>query len=722
MVPSSERPGSTLRRVLSSREARYARARRKEQAIHLIEQKGVDIEQAFSQTGGSLSRSSYARMLARYRARGMEGLIDARGGVRSVKGSEDIQRYIRALKAESSFLTAAQICQRVQKRFSIEVHVAHMGRLLRRMGLNNPVGRPPKEAFYEPQEIDHAGCFILKAACVRMHLSDTMVEVIGRRLKEIKAQHSEYPEALLNMRIFSTSSEVLRRKLEALLFMPVFGMERIWHFKTGYPRKGLGVVTERKLPYKYHTMDNFLRELPRLDLDQALSKRLAKLYVEAFQLCFRTSEERTFYIDCFRTVVWTKKNIPKGMHATRPRILKCLDVYFIHDAKGRPLLPMTRPGDSYLGDALFPLIEALEEALGKAVVEFAIFDREGLAVAVFQEFSARKKRFVTVLKENQYHPVEDFEISKGTCWNPYKKNSKTGEVTEQILDCTKTLVHSKTKKQYRVRSILVREVGSETFAVVVTNISRTEEPDAGRIVDNYKARWDRQENSFKQMKPSLYLDTNHGTEGIAQKENRVLQRKVTALEREIQARQKKLESTREKIRKAEERLTQLDERIKEEERILKKPEHYKNHIIRREQLKASLSSYRSTLKTHQVNLEELTQKLESLDQTEVLYEIDTRKDHIMTTLETALNNADIFVKEHYLPEQYKRADFRTLRDILYRQQGNFLETKDEIRVTLNPYDQEPEHQMLAEFAAKKISEARLTLHNGKRLSIQVTPC
>ncbi|MBW1854062.1 MAG: hypothetical protein JRJ00_05180 [Deltaproteobacteria bacterium] len=45
------------------------------------------------------------------------------------------------------------------------------------------------------------------------------------------------------MRILSTSSEVIRRKIEALLFMPVFGMERIWHFKTVYPRKGLGLVT-----------------------------------------------------------------------------------------------------------------------------------------------------------------------------------------------------------------------------------------------------------------------------------------------------------------------------------------------------------------------------------------------------------------------------------------------------------------------------------------------
>jgi len=698
---------------------RYDKARRKEKAIHLIEKKGVDIEEAFSRHGLKVSRYSYPRILARYKASDIEGLLETRGGVKSVKVSEDIKSYIRSIKEERSSLTAVEICQIVKKRFSVDIHFSHMSRILLSMGLNTAVGRPPKEPIYEEIEIDHAGCFILKAACLAMNLSRAIIDVIISRVKEIKKNSSEYGEELLNMRILSTSSEVIRRKIEALLFMPVFGMERIWHFKTVYPRKGLGAVIGSKYPYKYHTMDNFLRELPRLDIDQTLSKALAKLYVEAFRINFRTKEARTFYIDCFRKVVWTKKNIPKGMHATRNQILKCLDVYFIHDSQGRPLLPITRPGDSYLGEALFPLIEALEKAIGKEVVDFAIFDREGLAVAVFQEFTNRKKRFVTVLKENQYSSVDDFEITKGSTWNTYKRDPKTGKVTEEILDCNKTLVNSKSKKRYRVRSILVREVGSEAFAVVVTNITRRQEPDAGKIVDKYKARWDRQENSFKQMKPSLYLDTNHGTNVIAQKDNRVIKRRVNDLEKKIQAKQKKIDNTLNKILKAEEKLNQLDERIKGDETNIKTPEQYKKRIVRREKIKASIFSYRRMLDTHQSKFNELNKRLEGVDQSQVLYEIDTRKDHIMTNLETALNNADLFVKEHYLPEQYRRSDFRTTRDVLYRQQGKLLETKDNITVTLNHYDQEPDHQVLAEFAAKKITDARLTTNNRKRLIVQV---
>ena len=698
---------------------RYDKARRKEKAIHLVENKGVDIEEAFVRHGIEISRYSYPRILARYKASGINGLFETRGGAKSVKVSAEIKSYIRSIKEERTSLTADEICQIVKKRFSVDVHFSHMSRILLEMGLNTPVGRPRKEPIYEEIEIDHAGCFILKAACLAMNLSNTIVDVITSRIEEIKHNSSEYSEEFLNMRILSTSSGVILRKIQALLFMPVFGMERIWHFKTVYPRKGLGPATGSKGPYKYHTMDNFLRELPRLDIDQTLTKALAKLYVEAFRINFHTKEARTFYIDCFRKAVWTKKNIPKGMHATRNQILKCLDIYFIHDSQGRPLLPLTRPGDSYLGDALFPLIEALEEAVGREVVDFAIFDREGLAVAVFQEFTKRKKHFVTVLKENQYNSTDDFEMTKRRRWTTYKKDSKTGKVTEQILDCDKTLVNSKTKETYKARTILVREVGSEAFAVIVTNISRRQDPHAGKIVDKYKARWDRQENSFKQMKPSLYLDTNHGTNVIAQKDNRVIGRKVTDLEKKIQAKQKKIDSTWNKIQKAGENLNQLNEKIKVYETNIRNPEQYKKLIARRQKLEQSISSWHDRLNTNESGLADLNKRLEAIDQSKVLYEIDSRKDHIMTNLETVLNNADLFVKEHYLPKEYSRSDFRTTRDILYRQQGKVLETKDNITVTLNHYDQESEHQMLAEFAAKRINDAQLITNNGQRLIIQV---
>ena len=178
---------------------RYDKARLKEKAIALIEKKGLDIEEAFARHGLKISRYSYPRILARYKASGIDGLIDSRGGARSVKVSEDIRHYIRSIKEERDSLTAVEISQIVKKRFSVNVHFSHMSRILLSMGLNTPVGRRPKEPIYEQIAIDHAGSFILKAACLAMNLSDVIIDVITSRIEEIKRNSSGYAQEFLRL-------------------------------------------------------------------------------------------------------------------------------------------------------------------------------------------------------------------------------------------------------------------------------------------------------------------------------------------------------------------------------------------------------------------------------------------------------------------------------------------------------------------------------------------
>ena len=116
---------------------------------------------------------------------------------------------------------------------------------------------------------------------------------------------------------------------------------------------------------------------------------------------------------------------------------------------------------------------------------------------------------------------------------------------------------------------------------------------------------------------------------------------------------------------------------------------------------------------------DITNKLSKIDQKEILYEIDSRKDHIMTNLEVALNNADLFLKNNFFPPEYKNADFKAIRDILYKQDGFIKESKDEISVTLKHYRQELDHQMLAEYVVKKINAAEIITDEGKRLRMKV---
>ena len=720
----------------------------KEKAILLIEKKGFDVENAFKKYGLKISPLSYPRIYKNYKEKGLNGLIDQRGGKRVEKITPALNEYIISKKNKDEKLTANQIREIVTERFDLKVHLNTISNILREAGLSNRKGRPQKK-IKEVKEIaiDHAGGFLIKGALLLMGLVDVIVDRIERRTNEI----NKSKESDLNwMGILSASKKALSRKIESLIYMPIFQMERIWHFKTVYPRDGLGALCRTGLPYRYHTIDNFLRELSRLDIDKQLSRDLARTYLEIFHLNIETREEQTFYIDCHKKVLWTKKNVPKGLHATRNKILKCLDVYFIHDCNGIPILPWTRPGDSHLVNELLPIVQELEKAVGKDIVKLAIFDREGLSLALFSEITERGKRFITILKENQYNSEKDFVFEKGSVWESITIKTAKGRKRYKIKEATKVLSNKEIEEEYAVRAILAKDLTTGQMPVFITNITKTEEPDGKQIVKKYIKRWD-QENSFKQMKPGLYLDTNHGSKAVALKENRVIKRKVDKFEEAISAKnnmiisagsfiQKRLESIKkkkgimeEKANQVKDKMNRIDAKILSEasadkkSNLLKKQreiyleeskmiKHYESVLKKWESFIKQKERYINSKKDE---IMELENKISKIDQKEILYEIDTQKDHIMTNLEVALNNADIFLKNNFFPSDYRNSDFRTSRDILYKQDGFIKESKDEILISLKHYQQEPEHQRLAEYVAEKFNAANIFMDDGKRLLMEV---
>ena len=56
---------------------------------------------------------------------------------------------------------------------------------------------------------------------------------------------------------------------------------------------------------------------------------------------------------------------------------------------------------------------------------------------------------------------------------------------------------------------------------------------------------------------------------------------------------------------------------------------------------------------------------------------------------------------------------------MYKQDGFIKESKDEILISLKHYQQEPEHQRLAEYVAEKFNAANIFMDDGKRLLMEV---
>jgi len=732
----------------SAQQERFERAKLKGKAIHLVENKGMMIAEAFETVGLQISPLTYPRIYKKYKKEGLDGLIDRRGGKRVEKLTTLIKKYIVSEKRIHERLTAPQIRELILEKFELNVHATSVSSILRDEGLSNRKGRPKKE-IEEANEvaIDHAGAFLIKGMLIHTGFAKIIVNTIETRVQKIRKKRKS---DLAWMGVLSAGRRAIGRKIEALVYMPIFQMERIWHFKTVYPRDGLGALCGTGLPYKYHTMDKFLREISLLDIDKQLSRDLARAYLEVFGLKFETREEQTFYIDCHKKVLWTKKNVPKGLHATRNKILKCLDVYFIHDCNGVPILPWSRPGDSHLVHELLPIVTELEKAVGEKIVKLAIFDREGLSLALFYEITERGKKFITILKDNQYDSEEDFLFDKSSRWESITIETVKKRKRYKIKDGTKVLINKESNKQHEVRAILAKDLSSGEMPVFITNMMKSEEPDAKRIVRAYIKRWD-QENSFKQMKPGLYLDTNHGTKSVAMKENRVIKRKIEKLEQELSAKNKtiesakafiknKLESIRKKKAVMRNKIQQIKAKMKSINRKLlgeDNPERKKSFLKKYEEIhlkeSQTRSYYESVVNKWQLEVNKkriyirnktdeikaVKDKIARIDRKKPLFEIDTRKDHIMTNMEVVLNNADLFLKKHFAPAAYKNSDFKTIRDILYKQDGFIKETEDEILVSLKHYRQEPEHQMLAEHVVAKFNEASVLTDEGKRLRMIV---
>jgi uncharacterized coiled-coil protein SlyX len=389
----------------------------------------------------------------------------------------------------------------------------------------------------------------------------------------------------------------------------------------------------------------------------------------------------------------------------------------------------------------------LEEALGKKVIKIAVFDREGLAVWVFQKMTKQGRRFITFLRDNQYESEEDFDISPGQRYQPLRK--RDGKVTQLILDANKDLKDYKIKETYRARTILIKDIEKDKLLVVVTNISCKEEPDPKKIVSRYAHRWETQENSFKRMKPGVYLDTNHGLGARELPTNRILQRKRQELEDIIIAREAKIQKAQDalqylqgELEKIEESYHEISQRIEKELkdvtsllrhaptrtiRLLQRQGKYLHQKERVHQrwlkkvtdLNSTIQEKAILIRSYQKSLKKAQAKLSKLPVKEKLYEIDTSKDQFMTNLEVAPTNADLYFKEHFLPDPYRRYDFKTIRDILYAQSGTIRQTPQEIIVSLKPYAQEPEHQELAEYAARQFNQAEIFTPTNRKITIEV---
>lgn len=731
-------------RKYSAREISEAKIR---EAVIKSWQQGERLLALVKDSGIKISRQAWSLARKEYEKYGLAGLLDRRGLKGGRRPGIDDKRLeaINDLVEEDIGLREFQ--EIVKRECGTRISIRQATRLLKRLGIIRKRGGLKRKDSIDEKKgtpIDHAGVYFLKGADSDMEGVKTITaEIVRGRERDIE-------ERAALERIRGTRPVTIKKKVETLLYLPLYGMQKPYHLLK-YHKRGLGVLTGSGKRYSYYTIDIFLCDLEKLRIANKLGDVLARCYLEALCIEIELEDGSYFYIDGHAKHVWSSKNIPKAFFTTLKRAERGLHQYFIHSSKGNPLILLTCPGDTRLPGVIFNLIDAFENAVGKKIMKAVIFDREGLSLSIFEEFVTRKKYFITLLREGMYKGKESFKIVKK--FKPLKTEEKEGKlrVLEWVADAEYELKDRERKKKLGVRVALVRKEVNEKIKLIpiITNISRKEKGDIGWIAKRYFDRWPNQENIFRDALEAFKVDTNHGYKK-EEVSNRVVQRKKEELNRNLRGIRKKLKGAiqereraarqlqdLEKVYNARKKMLQKDraelyakigltEQAKERQALLKDLRRIEGKLSQiSEQYGRQLAELKTALKKRERQEKNLnTQKenkekeIKSLDLEKVLYEIKTEKDHLMSNFKTLLINLSSYAQRQYFPEKFHSFTMESMKKAFYQQDGYVKVRKKRIDVLLHSYD-DPELQKAVEQACIKFNNSGLRTLEGQRIWMQV---
>jgi len=115
---------------------------------------------------------------------------------------------------------------------------------------------------------------------------------------------------------------------------------------------------------------------------------------------------------------------------------------------------------------------------------------------------------------------------------------------------------------------------------------------------------------------------------------------------------------------------------------------------------------------------ELLRAIEDLAQQErEMYELDNRKDQIMTVCKVALANVGMWVRDQYFPVQYAYATWHRLQPF-FQLPGRITWERDQVEVELRRFNDRGLNRDL-EMLCAKVAKARPRLPDGRSLLLRV---
>jgi len=287
-----------------------------------------------------------------------------------------------------------------------------------------------------------------------------------------------------------------------------------------------------------------------------------------------------------------------------------------------------------------------------------------------------------------------------------------------------------------------KETTAKLIPIVTTDVSST--IDAIELAQTYIHRWPAQENIIKDYLRPLGLDTNHGFAKVAVENSEVAKRR-THLEQRLARLKRWAESAGKRgaqVSRRHERLrTAYNTRRKELERELAtyqfalEDQHLPEYVFR-QKMKERQAEIKDELEPlghkewqayEQCNTEsrkrerycqeqrDVLRTLEDLkEQERRMYELDNRKDQVMTICKVAMANLAMWVRNQYFPASYAQATWKRLLPF-FQLPGTITHHGHLIQIELRPFNDRALDRDLA-IVCERLNQAFPRLPDGRQLS------
>jgi len=288
-----------------------------------------------------------------------------------------------------------------------------------------------------------------------------------------------------------------------------------------------------------------------------------------------------------------------------------------------------------------------------------------------------------------------------------------------------------------------------TTAKLIPIVTTAATIDAVTLAQAYGRRWPAQENIIRDYLLALGLDTNHGYAKTAVINSEVAKRR-TALQQRLVTLQRWTASARVRYQRA----TTLSDRLRKQakargevlyrglnERVFALEEQgMADHLVRREikERKATIDAELQELWQRIYRVEarqdqdwrkqehycreqrEVLRALEDLTCKErEMYELDNRKDQVMTVCKVALVNLVMWTRDQYFPLTYAHATWKRLAPF-FRLPGRVTLEPRTVSVELRPFnDRHLNHDLVA--LCERVNQNSPQLPDGRQLLFSVCP-